>query len=178
MSNYNDLDKRKETQRKWREKNREKLRAYYKEKYGAEYKKKWRQSKLGQRAIERANRKAYYEINKEDEQKKSRDYMREYYKNHKEEMNQKNKIKYQKRKQWFVSYLSTKKCAHCDISDIECFELHHKIPKGRLNGKRIDPVITTMLNHSEKKILKEIEKCIVLCANCHRKIHTKLRKET
>lgn len=178
MGDYKDLDKRRETQRKWREKNRGKLRAYYKKKYGAEYKKKWRDEKTGQRAHERKSRKIYYEKNKEEEQKKSREYMREYYQNNKEEMNQKNKDKYKKRKQWFISYLSTQKCAHCGMADLDCLDLHHKIPKGSINGKRIDPSIASMLCHSEKKIMAEIAKCIVLCANCHRKEHAKMRKSS
>lgn len=177
MGNYKDLDKRKDTQRKWREKNREKLKAYYNTKYGAEYKRKLRESSPEQRRKEREARKKHYEQNKETEQKKAREYMREYYKQNKKEMNQKNKVKYQKRKEWFVSYLSTKKCAHCGLADIECFELHHKTPKGRVNGRRVDPAITTMLCHSEKRLMAEIEKCIVLCANCHRKEHARLRRE-
>ena len=177
MGTYKDLDKRRETQRKWRERNREKLRAYYNKKYGAEYKKQWRQLKPNQRKVEKEKRKIYYEQNKEKEQRNARKYMRVYYEKNKEEMNQKNKIKYRKRKQWFTLYLSSQKCAYCGINDIDCLELHHKVSRGRLNGKRIDPTITSMLCHSEKRIMEEIAKCIVLCANCHRKEHAKLRRE-
>ena len=43
------------------------------------------------------------------------------------------------------------------------FQLHHTDPK-----KKLFPVNTrTLINYSWEKILKEINKCVLLCANCH-----------
>lgn len=30
--------------------------------------------------------------------------------------------------------------------------------------------------YSKERILREIEKCVVICSNCHRKLHWKQRK--
>lgn len=65
------------------------------------------------------------------------------------------------------------KCQICGFDDLSCvgvFDFHHSIP-----GK--EQPITQILNFyrgSKKgyiKVKQEIKKCILLCANCHRKIH-------
>ena len=58
------------------------------------------------------------------------------------------------------------KCAHCNQSfPDECYDFHHLSDKKHDVGK---------LTHATKKwetILEEINKCILLCANCHRIHH-------
>lgn len=50
-----------------------------------------------------------------------------------------------------------------------CMDYHH------LNPDQKERRVSSMLeSHSWKSIEKEIEKCILLCANCHRKIHSDL----
>ena len=170
MSNYNDIEKRRETQRKWRELNREKLREYYRTRYGAGYKKKWRDEKEGQRETERKKRKEYYQRNREEELKKARVYMKEWYKNNKHKVKEYHKTKYAKDRQWMDEFLSSAKCSHCVESDPRCLDFHHVLPKGR------EKSVSSMLIYSKERILKEISKCIILCANCHRKEHARLRR--
>ena len=62
-------------------------------------------------------------------------------------------------------YKATLRC-DCGENHIACLDFHHvtgdkefNISDGTRNGYAYD------------KILKEIEKCIVICANCHRKLH-------
>ena len=58
------------------------------------------------------------------------------------------------------------KCERCGEDNIACLDFHHTDP----NGKEYS--IGSMSGHNNlEKIKKEIEKCIVLCANCHRKEH-------
>jgi len=63
------------------------------------------------------------------------------------------------------------KCADCGIEMGEewpsaCFDFHH------LEGKEAD---LARLIHAWKsmygRVLEELEKCVMLCANCHRKRH-------
>ena len=171
---YMNLEKRRETQLKWREKNREKLRAYYKEKYGAEYKKKWRDEKPGQREQERRSRKNYYERNKEKEQGYAREYMRGWHEKNKDKRKVYLREKYLKDKRWFKEYLSQQKCSHCGLNNPDCLDFHH-VNFGP-NGNK-EQSVAQMLCYSKKRIFAEIEKCIVLCANCHRKKHAKFRRE-
>lgn len=59
------------------------------------------------------------------------------------------------------------KCSHCEETHPAVLEWHH-----------VDPSVKeiTLAKALNRKIyLKEIEKCIVLCANCHRKEHWRLR---
>lgn len=58
-------------------------------------------------------------------------------------------------------------CARCDEKHIACLELHHLDPTEKEFG------IGSALSRSWEHIEKELEKCIILCANCHRKEHHK-----
>ncbi len=58
------------------------------------------------------------------------------------------------------------KCEHClEILPPECFDFHH-IDK---ETKHKDPGL--MMSHSDESLFKELDKCILLCANCHRTEH-------
>ena len=68
----------------------------------------------------------------------------------------------------FKDFKSTLKCARCPETHITCLEFHHLDPS--LKEVAIGSVASTW---SLTRIKKELEKCIVLCANCHRKEHYK-----
>jgi len=46
-----------------------------------------------------------------------------------------------------------------------CLDFHHKDPNEK------DFTIGKYRNKSKENLLKEIEKCVCVCSNCHRKIH-------
>lgn len=59
-------------------------------------------------------------------------------------------------------------CLVCGETDITCLDFHH------LDPSKKEFCISTMLRNkrfSIKKIKEELDKCICLCANCHRKFH-------
>ena len=176
MSNYKDLDKRRATQKIWVEKNKEKYREKWRE-YQRRYKKKLRETSPEQRQKEREARKKYYAEHREEEQRKAREYMRRYYIEKKEQLSERRKAKYNKARLAFNEYLVKNPCSMCGVSDIDCLELHHVRPKGRINGRRVDPAITSIFFHSKRKLEIELAKCVVLCANCHRKEHARIRRE-
>lgn len=64
-------------------------------------------------------------------------------------------------------------CKHCHAEDLcpSAYDLHHTDPTKKEKN------IGGMLTCSWKSILYEIEKCILLCANCHRALHHKERRE-
>lgn len=80
------------------------------------------------------------------------------------ERNRRNK---KRNKNWYVEYKSNLKCEKCGETHPACLDFHHISP----NEKETE--ISLLINNtiSFKKIQKEIDKCIVLCANCHRKHH-------
>lgn len=58
-------------------------------------------------------------------------------------------------------------CSKCSESHVACLQFHHEDPSEK--EFNIGAAITNGL--SKDRILKEIEKCVVLCANCHAKEH-------
>ena len=63
-------------------------------------------------------------------------------------------------------YLSTHPCVNCGEDDPVVPEFH------RLRDKVMDVAAMGGAGYSLETIQAEIDKCVVLCANCHRKLTT------
>ncbi len=74
----------------------------------------------------------------------------------------------ERRKTWLLEYKKTHPCEKYGESHPACIDFHHRNP---VNKK------FAISDNSRGKCLetlkKEIEKCKVLCANCHRKLEWK-----
>jgi len=80
---------------------------------------------------------------------------------------QKKRTKRREVKLWLLQELGTNKCSRCPEDTLVCLDFHH------LGNKTFDiGAGNTMFTKSKEKLLKEAKKCIVLCANCHRKEHS------
>ena len=89
-----------------------------------------------------------------------------YQKNRKKIIEQVKKHK-QEVKKWVNEYKKTLKCVVCGESHPATLDFHHKNRKEKEKG-----ICFFMMNgYAIKTIKKEIEKCEILCANCHRKLH-------
>jgi len=62
-------------------------------------------------------------------------------------------------------YKRTHPCVKCGESEIACLDFHHPDP----TIKEFD--IGSNLSCSMKRVEAEVAKCIVVCRNCHAKIH-------
>lgn len=73
------------------------------------------------------------------------------------------------RRAWYLDLKSKLKCEgkDCGVSDFRVLDFHHRDP----STKEIEVSNLALNGISKKKILAEIEKCKVLCANCHRIEH-------
>ena len=136
--------------RKWRKDNPKKVKAA-KQKYYKKHKKE---------IIEKARQQ-----NRANPEKRKVIYVRSH-----EKHKTKRKL-YQKRKNEektaFLNSLKEKGCSICFYNTCyAALEFHH------INPKEKDK---TMKQLSKDKILEEIKKCILVCSNCHREIHEKLR---
>jgi len=100
-------------------------------------------------------------------------YHKEYYQKNKEKINKKNKKYAKDYCQWFNNYKKTLKCENCPENRWWVLDFHHR------DSDKKKYIISDMItNHMNKnKVLKEIKKCIVLCANCHRDLHYKLNNK-
>lgn len=65
-------------------------------------------------------------------------------------------------------YLDPLTCSCCSESSNVCLEFHHPDPSKKENQ------ISHMHTYSWELVMKEINKCILVCSNCHAKIHAGL----
>ena len=86
--------------------------------------------------------------------------------------NSKSEIAHVKRRKdeirkWFWEYKKSLKCSKCSEAHPAIIDFHHK------KDKEKEMAISYMVANgfSIKKIKEELNKCQVVCANCHRKIH-------
>jgi hypothetical protein len=61
-------------------------------------------------------------------------------------------------------------CKFCDEDEGICLDLHHLDP----NEKDINLSDAISRGWCKDSWMKEAEKCVVVCANCHRKIHANI----
>ncbi len=54
-------------------------------------------------------------------------------------------------------------CALCNEKDSSCLDFHHLGDKDR--------TISQMRGMNDDRVKAEISKCVILCSNCHRKLH-------
>jgi hypothetical protein len=74
---------------------------------------------------------------------------------------------YKRKRKLVVDYKLKRGCQKCGYKKCAgALEFHHKNKNDK--EKRVSKMITSC---TKEKILTEIKKCIVLCANCHREIH-------
>ncbi|MDR9429337.1 MAG: hypothetical protein RI568_01320 [Natronomonas sp.] len=57
-------------------------------------------------------------------------------------------------------------CSACKVDDAACLEFHHEA------GEKVDTIARMLADGRPRAVVRrELEKCTVLCANCHRKRH-------
>ena len=64
-------------------------------------------------------------------------------------------------------------CQECGESHDACLVFHHEDP----SKKDMDVCVLASYTSSESRLRAEIAKCICLCANCHRKLHWRIRHD-
>ena len=68
-----------------------------------------------------------------------------------------------KNAEWLLEHKKTLSCNRCNNNDHRVLEFHH------LRDKEF--TISNCVHYGKEKIMDEINKCEVLCANCHRIEH-------
>jgi hypothetical protein len=72
---------------------------------------------------------------------------------------------------WINEYISGKCCAECSENHPGVLDFHHIDPETKYKE-----VALLLRNAALDTIQAEIAKCIILCANCHRKFHWNQRQ--
>lgn len=88
-----------------------------------------------------------------------------YYKNRRERIERKDRRRDEMR-QWLHTYKQDHcECARCGESRPPCLDFHHP-------GEKKDNISTMVVDgYSKQSVKDEIDRCLVLCANCHRVEH-------
>ena len=71
---------------------------------------------------------------------------------------------YKENRIFILSYLLNNPCSICGEKDIRCLEFDH------IDRKEKRLAIARMVSFSLNSLKKEMNKCRILCANCHKKI--------
>jgi hypothetical protein len=100
-----------------------------------------------------------------------REYNRLYYQRNRERLLEKQAEKNRRfaetRRKWLVDYKRTLECVRCGESHPATLTFHHK----NSSEKSFEIGNAIALGIGLKRLLAEIEKCEVICANCHAKEH-------
>lgn len=73
----------------------------------------------------------------------------------------------------FAEFKATLSCTKCGESHPATLDFHHTDPKD--TDQKLNELVKD--GHAWPRIMREIEKCVVLCANCHRIHHYEERQE-
>ena len=65
---------------------------------------------------------------------------------------------------WLDEYTVACGCAMCGLDEPWCLDFHHLEPSEK------EYTMSQIARVSWRRVLVEIEKCVVVCANCHRRI--------
>ncbi len=76
-------------------------------------------------------------------------------------------LRRQKLRAWVEDFKKTLRCEECGFGDFRALEFHHP------DGQEKDAAVGSMVkdNRSIAAVRREIARCVVLCANCHRIAH-------
>jgi hypothetical protein len=104
------------------------------------------------------------------EPEKRREYRRKWYEEHRN--SEKKHVKNRKEliRKWILNYKKNLRCSICSESHPAILDFHHKW------GKEFTVNYLVANGYSVERIKRELEKCVVLCSNCHRKLHYKNKK--
>lgn len=94
--------------------------------------------------------------------------IRQHYRDNKEYYIKKSKKNNKSYKQRFMDFKRTLSCTDCNMSfkdEPYMCEFHHLDPSTK------DYNLSNLKESSMKKIMEEVDKCVPLCPNCHRRRH-------
>jgi predicted HNH restriction endonuclease len=98
---------------------------------------------------------------------KHKAYAKAYYEKNKDEVISKSRARRKVLTAEFAEFKATKSCTKCGESHPATLDFHHV--EYHPSNKKVHKLVQD--GHWWKRIQEEIDKCIVLCANCHRIHH-------
>jgi len=145
-------DKLKKQKKEYRKNNQKKIKEYYTKYYLENH----------NRELERQKRQR--ELNPE--------YLKKYRQEHKKEIKENNAKRREERRLYINNYKLSNGCSICGYNKCAAaLDFHH-------NGNKEFYLASSIgWRKNLKEIKKEMDKCIILCANCHRELHYKEKEK-
>ena len=84
------------------------------------------------------------------------------------------RVRDEERKAKRIAHANKWRSAHpcsCGEADIACLDFHH------VKGENLFGILNTKSHPTIEQLNAEMGKCIVICSNCHRKLHYRERNE-
>tara|TARA_Y100000310_G_C20407493_1_gene680344 strand:+ start:131 stop:628 length:498 start_codon:yes stop_codon:yes gene_type:complete len=106
-------------------------------------------------------------ISREEHLQRRRDYYKVNVESERKRLSVSNARRRKEKKKWINDYKSSRGCCECGEKEAVCLDCHHVEDDKEFN------IATISRTWSQEKIEKELKKCIIICANCHRKLHFK-----
>ncbi|MEK6890496.1 MAG: hypothetical protein AABX35_04900 [Nanoarchaeota archaeon] len=96
---------------------------------------------------------------------KKKEWRRSWYLKNKESVKKDVRNRKKEIRKWINEYKNNLKCKLCSEDHPAVIDFHHH------SGKEFEIAYMVANGYSIERIKKELEKCEVLCSNCHRKLH-------
>jgi acetylornithine/succinyldiaminopimelate/putrescine aminotransferase len=105
---------------------------------------------------------------KDEEAKKAHDkaYGASWYQRNKERVKAASNARKARLRDEWLHFKSTLSCSDCGASHPAIIDFHHDVQEDKEHN-----IHTLVANSANKKVLEEMKKCTILCANCHRIRH-------
>lgn len=97
---------------------------------------------------------------------KQAEYKKKYYEKNKDAHIRRSRINKARHKKVWDEFKASQKCSHCGFQHPAVIDFHHV-----LRGPEKQSVNKLVANGCFAAAMKEVEKCIPLCSNCHRMLH-------
>jgi len=75
--------------------------------------------------------------------------------------------------EWLSDYKKERGCCRCGVKDPRVLDFHHRHKRDKLFG-----IGGFRREIGFQRLKEEIEKCEIVCANCHRILHEEMRQST
>ena len=107
-------------------------------------------------------------IETEQDREEKRAYDRRWYTLHAAQVRVRNDRQRQKLQEWYQKYKATLACQRCGENHPATLVFHHRNP----SEKEVTIAQAVRSGWSIERIQEEIQKCNVLCTNCHKRMHS------
>ena len=111
---------------------------------------------------------------REKNRERARQHWRDWYARNNEKEKERIKQRRKNNGAWLDELKGNLSCKECGESHIACLDFHHK--ESSLKEGSITKLVRER-GWARERVLSEIEKCEVLCSNCHRKKHWRERQK-